>query len=177
MAELIGNASVRVMAWAERILSLNHQAEIVSRPIGIRDSVFTGEFYGHRQNPDTLTVEGRGRLAHEPSHVIQQAHLQQLPQRRSANLYSSPTPARLIRSHLDAGAIMPAPDQKPALTTKSPSRVAKGQKGEKLATKISTEKRPESTPHIDIGKVADRVYHLMRHNLVLERERATRIGG
>ena len=46
-----------------------------------------------------------------------------------------------------------------------------------LAAKDSGEKGAVSSSRIDVVKIADKVYRLMRSDLILERERTTKMGG
>ena len=138
---------------------INHgyQAEEVSRQPSARAFAFKGQAVGPHQNLDTATTDGLGLPPHEITYVTEQTQLQRLPQRRLANRDSSPAPAALMRTRSAEETILPAPAEN--------------------TPPGSTEKRPELPPRRNVGEVADRVYHLMQHDLILERERATKLGG
>lgn len=154
-----------------------YQADEVSRRLGARAFTFKGQVFGSRQNLDTATTEGLGLLAHELTHVIQQTKPQRLPQYKLASRDPSPVPAALTRTHSCAGIVLPAPAENTPLTTNPEEREVKAQASEQLAAESLAEKRSESASRINVGGVADRVYRLMQHDLILERERATKLGG
>lgn len=151
-----------------------YQAGVVSRRLGARAFTIKGQDSGHRQNLDTATTQGLGLLAHELTHVTQQTQPQRLPQ--VANRGYSPVPAALTRTPSDAGMVLPAPAEDTPLTTR-PARRAPARASELPGAQGSARKRSESASGIDVEKVADRVYQLMQHDLNLERERATKLGG
>jgi hypothetical protein len=178
MEESIGNASMRTMAWAEHtILFLNPLAEKVSHRPGMQAFTFKDDVSDPHQNLNAPTTEGLGRLPNELPHVTRQTHIQQLPHCRLANRDPDSMSAAFTKSRPGNRTILPAPARNTNLTTRLQGRKTEDQASDKVATKISPGKRSESTPYIDVGEVADRVYHLMRHDLILERERTTRLGG
>ena len=126
-----------------------------------------------RQNMDAATTKGLGLLAPDLAHLVQQTQ----PQSRFANRDSSPVRAALTRTHSDAAMILPAPAENTPLTLDLQRGEVKGKASEQLAAEGSVEKRSKSPPRIDAGEVADRVHRLMRYDLVLEKERATKLGG
>lgn len=152
-----------------------YQAGVVSRRLGARAFTLKGQDFGHRQNLDTATTEGLGLLAHELTHVTQQTQPQRLPQ--VANRGYSPVPAALTRTPSDAGMVLPAPAEDTPLTTSPVRRKAPARASKPLGAEGSAGKRSEPASGIDVEKLADRVYRLMQHDLNLERERATKLGG
>ena len=178
MEESIGNAGTRAIAWAERTVRfLSPLAEKASRRLGTRTFSFKYEVSSPHQNLNTPTTEEPGQLAHELPYFTRQTHIQQLPYRRSANRDPGSKSVAFTESHTINRTILPAPAQNTNLTTELQDIKSQNRTSKKVVTKVLPEKRSESTPCIDVGEVADRVYHLMRHDLVLERERSTRLGG
>lgn len=49
--------------------------------------------------------------------------------------------------------------------------------GEKVVQKTAADDEPDGQPPVNIEEMADMVYRLMQRDLILERERSTRIGG
>jgi len=48
---------------------------------------------------------------------------------------------------------------------------------EQMVQRVLSSDKPQSQPHVDLEEIADKVYRLMQHDLILERERATKVGG
>ena len=48
---------------------------------------------------------------------------------------------------------------------------------EQLIQSETSDNEPRSQPQVNLEEVADKVYRLMQHDLILERERATKVGG
>jgi hypothetical protein len=72
--------------------------------------------------------------------------------------------------------VLVASPQSSALATNPPPREAQAQANERLIRE-GLGKKSKSPPKINCEEVADKVYRLMQCDLVLERERATRLGG
>ena len=158
MPEHIGIAGTRAMAWVRRVmLPFRTQTR-------------------QREGMEKFT-ERVSRLSHRITHANQQAQSRRLPQHQVANQDSSPAPAALPRKYADAMMLLPAPAQNTQLTTHTQRREAQAHASEQVAVRGLAEKRYESAPRIDVGEVADRIYRLMQHDLTLERERATKLGG
>lgn len=83
----------------------------------------------------------------------------------------------LTRAHSHAGMVLPAPAKNKTLTKNQGGKEERAKASEQLAAKALAEKRPESIPRINAGEIADRVYRLMQHDLILERQRTTKLGG
>ena len=82
----------------------------------------------------------------------------------------------LARAHSRTGTVLPAPAKNKTLTKDKERKEERAKASEQLVQKASTEKGPESIPSINTGEIADRVYRLMQRDLILERERATKLG-
>lgn len=169
MPEHIGNAGISAVAWVGRILrSLTVQAKR-----GEELGKFTERRHflsDPRQNLDAANTEGQGLLAHELNHVIQQTQ-----PRRLLNLDPSPAPVALTRTHPDAGMVLPAPAENTHPTTRIQREVVQANaKVQRSAAEGLAEKSSESTPRGNVGEIADKVYRLMQHDLILERERASK---
>ena len=163
-----------------------HQAEEASRKLGARAFTFRGHIFGPRQTLATSTREGQGLLAHELTHVIQQTQPHRLPQGRletdeaftlpTANHATSSVKAAPPGSHTDTEMVLLAPQKSPAPTTSPQQREAQAQANEQLVAN-SLNNKTKSSPQINLEEVANKVYRLIQHDLVLERERATKLGG
>lgn len=154
-----------------------YQAEKISRRLGARALTFKGQFSGNRLNLDSATTKGLGLLDNQPVRAVQQAQSQKLPQRQLANRDFNLAPAALTRTHSDVGMVLPAPAENTPLIPDLQRRETQHRASEQPGVEGPAEKRTESTPRIDAGEVADRVYRLMQHDLRLEKERATKFGG
>ena len=133
-----------------------YQTEEVSRRLGARAFSFKGRAFNPPQNLDTVTAE-------------------ELPQ--TANRGSRPASAVLTRTHSDAGMVLPAPAENTPLTVNTRRREGQDQPSVQVSAGGLTETGLESIPDIDVGEVANRVYRLMQHELTLDRERITKLGG
>jgi hypothetical protein len=91
-------------------------------------------------------------------------------QRRFASQYPKPVPAIETRTNSASDIILPAP----AVTMPLAARPRRGRNevraSETTTAESSAEERPGSGPQIDAGEIADRVYRLMRHDLILGKE-------
>ena len=154
-----------------------YRAGEASRRLSARAFTFRGHVFGSRQNLDGSTREGLGLLAHELTHAIQQIHSYRLPQGETANQDTNLALASPPGSNYGAGMVLLAPAKGAALTTNSQQREAQAQANEQLVTEGLADNKPKSTPQINPEEVASKVYRLMQYDLVLERERATRLGG
>jgi len=152
------------------------QAEEASRKLDARAFTFKGHIFGPHQNLDNQTPEGLALLAHELTHVIQQTQPHQLPQGRAANREDGPLSATL-GGHSDVEMVLLAPPKSPPLTSNPQQGEAQAQASEKLMEEALTDNKTKSPPQINPEEVADKVYRFMQYDLVLERERATKLGG
>jgi hypothetical protein len=81
----------------------------------------------------------------------------------------------LARAHSHAGSVLLAPARNKTLTKKQKKREMHTKASEQLPANALVE-NPESIPQLNTAEIADRVYHLMQHDLIIERERTTRLG-
>lgn len=146
-----------------------YQAEEAARQLGARAFTYKGQVFGPDRELDTSTREGMGLMAHELTHVVQQTQPQ------------GPPPGQMV--HQESGPGTDTPDYLnnnmvlQTSTGERPSASTQAAAGGEVITESSGSNRHQSSREIDRDKVADKVYRLMRRDLILERERATRIGG
>ncbi len=152
------------------------KAEEASRRLSARAFTLRGHVFAPHQNVDSSTTEGLGLLAHELTHAIQQTQPHQLPQGETASQDAGQMPIAPSRSHSDIGMVLLAPAKSSPLTVNPQQREAQAQANEQLVAE-GLGNKTESTPQINHKEVANKVYRLMQYDLVLERERATRLGG
>jgi hypothetical protein len=172
--EHIGNTGISAVAWAGRIMrSLNVQTKR-----GEELGKFTERRHflsDTRQNLDAANTEGQELLAHELNHIIQQTQPRWLPQRRLPNLDLSPAPVALTGIHPGAGMILPAPAENTHPIDHARGGVVQAKaEVQRSAAEGSTEKGSKSPTRRNVGEIADRVYRLMQHDLILERERVAK---
>jgi hypothetical protein len=84
--------------------------------------------------------------------------------------------ASLARAHSQAGLVLPAPAEDNTLAEKPKEKERRAENSGPWLAKASAEESPESIPRIDTREIADRVYRLMQHDLIVERDRTTRLG-
>ncbi len=151
------------------------EAEDASCQLASRAFTLGRHIFGPRQNLDDSTREGLGLLAHELTHVIQQTRPNKLPQRQTVHRGNdlSPAIATPPASHSNAEKVLLAPARSSPETSASPRREAQAKASEQLAIK-SPGDQTKSPSQINREEVANKVYRLMRYDLVLERERASR---
>jgi len=157
----------------EACIHRGYQAEEASRQLGARAFTFKGHIFASHQNLDTSTREGLGLLAHELTHVIQQTQPPRLPQHQIAD--SSSVPAA-PRAHSDIEMVLLASAESSLVTTNPQLGEGQAQVNEQLVAQALADSSSKSL-EIDTEAVADKVYRLMQYDLVLERERATKLGG
>jgi len=149
------------------------EVEEVSRLLGARAFTFRGQVFGSHQNLDASTKEGLGLLAHELTHVIQQSQPHQLLQGQTADRDTSAASAAPLEGHPEM-VLLALHQSSP--TTNPQQREAQAQTNEQLV-KEGLDNKPKSPSQINPEEVANKVYRLMQYDLLLERERATRLGG
>jgi hypothetical protein len=125
------------------------EEEGLQRPLAAQALSFKGQTLGPYQNMDIETNVGLESLL----------------------------PSALTTTFSDGGTTMPTTDKITALSiniqrSKEPAKVS-----ESALTQVSTQKSPESRPLKNVEAIADKVYRLMQRDLILERERASRLGG
>ena len=85
-------------------------------------------------------------------------------------------PEALLKSRPGTEMVLLASADNVPLTTSQQSREAQAKTNKQLATEALTGNAPKSPAKLDPEVIADRVYRLMQHDLILERERVTRLG-
>ena len=106
-----------------------------------------------------------------------QMHPQQLPHSRLVNRDSGGATASLKSAHSYAGTVLPAPAQNGTLNKNQEGRKERAKANVPLIEKEFALKKTESISRINTREIADRVYRLMQHDLILEKDRVTRLGG
>ena len=159
----------------EACIHRGYQAEEASRQLGARAFTFKGHVFASHQNLDTSTREGMGLLAHELTHVIQQTQPHRLPQRQLADRESGSVLAA-SRGHPDVEMVLLAPAKSSSVNINPQLGEGQAQVNEQLVAQ-ALEGSNSKSPKIDTEAVANKVYCLMQYDLVLERERATELGG
>ena len=109
--------------------------------------------------------------------VVPQTQPRGLSKRRVANRNLSPAPATISRAYSDIPMVLPAPADNISLPANIPRREIQARNRVLLAAQDSGKNGDESYPRINLAKIADKVYRLMRSDLILERERTTKMGG
>lgn len=146
-----------------------YQAEETARQLGARAFTYKGHVFGPDRDLDTSTREGIGLMAHELTHAVQQTQPQ------------STSPGQTVQREGRSLTVTPEYTNNSMVLQKSSGNrpvagIQASARGEGV-TESPVENRNQSSCDIDPEKVADRVYNLMKRDLILERERATRIGG
>jgi hypothetical protein len=149
----------------------SHQAGEVARRLGGEAFTIEGQIFGDVESLNTLTPEGMGLMAHELTHVVQQT--QPIPAAEGGQMASqqaatygtsgsqelhSPQFAGQPRSF---GPSVGEPMEAEALGSEEAVRQA-----------AEGEEQPnQALQELDVEKLADRVYRLMRSELGMDRER------
>ncbi len=85
--------------------------------------------------------------------------------------------ATLPGGHSDVEMVLLASPKSSPLTTNPQLREAQAQANEQLVVEGLADNTAKSPHQINPEEVANKVYRLMQYELVLERDRATKIGG
>lgn len=153
-----------------------YQAEEASRLMHARAFTSGGHIFGPHQNLDTSTRGGLGLLAHELTHVIQQTQPPRVPQYQTVKRESGLPSMVQNKGYSDTEMVLLASSQSSSITASRQQEEASAQANEHLFAQDSGNKA-KSPATINAVAVADKVYHLMQHDLILERERTTKLGG
>ena len=146
-----------------------YQAEEAARQLGARAFTYKGQVFGPDRELDTSTREGMGLMAHELTHVVQQTQPQGSSE--SETVHREGRPETAAPEYPDNNVVLQASrGERPSASTQAAA-------GGEVVTESSGNNRHQSSREIDRDKVADKVYRLMKRDLALEKERATRIGG
>ena len=155
-----------------------HKVEEVSHSLDARAFAFGNDIFMPRKSQEASTIEEQGLLAHELTHAIQQAHPQKLAQVNHEPKGVSPLPTETSpaqsASRSQPEMVLLATQGTTAGGNHQQSEV-QAQTNEQLATESFD--NTTQTHRIDTKDVADKVYRLIQNDLLLERERAIRIGG
>ena len=148
----------------------SQQAGEVARRLGAEAFAIGSRIFADRGKLNPETVEGLGLLAHELTHVVQQTQPQPLAPRAPAGesiprqkggQQASGERAQFARYLPPSSS--PVEQQMEAEAQASEQAVLAAQRGGKTAE--------TAAPETDVDELADMVYRLMRHDLILERER------
>jgi hypothetical protein len=152
----------------------SHQAGEVARRLGGEAFTIGGQVFGDTESLNTLTPEGTGLMAHELTHFIQQT--QPAPVADSA-----PTASQQAVTH--GAGVSPQP-QGAQFAGHTPSGGRSGEEpmeAEALASEAAARQAAEGAEQperalqeVDVEKLADRVYQLMRQELRADRDRSVR---
>jgi hypothetical protein len=148
--------------------------EEVSSHLNARAFTFGEHIYAPQRNINSTTAEGWGLLAHELTHVVQQTRPQELSQDGLIN--NIPNPGRGTKPDTNSKSQMAFLAPTAQKTTNPSLGEEQAQANEQLATQVYFGNGSRSPPEISYVTVADKVYRMMQHDLLLERERATKVG-
>ena len=170
MQQYIG--STGVMAWVKRITSPGHN---IQKARELKSYTDKESVSGSPEN--MVRSEGPGLPAHELTHVRRQTRPQNTSQVQIVNRKDEPESARSVSPGY--GAVNPSTVAVQSLPVPASGRENRIQASsdEQVTERPSSDSEAEEQPQVDVRKVADKVYRLMQRDLVLENERATRIGG
>ena len=161
----------RVSQWVRRITLPNLKVRGVEGPrdlpggIDLPGGRSESLDVNFRQSPNSSTSEGRGLLTDQLPHVSRQRGHQIRAQDNPVEITDGQ--GYLSADHSGGGTV------RRVVVEDESSNIY----GESATSENSAEDATESSREIGPEKVADRVYHLMQHDLILERERVTRFGG
>jgi|GEM_PF-2965741 len=152
----------------------SHQAGEVARRLGGEAFTIGGQVFGDTESLNTLTPKGTGLMAHELTHFIQQTQpapvadsappASQRPVTHGAAVSQQPQGAQFAGRTPSAGRSAEEPMEAEALASEAAARQA-----------AEGADQPEQAPQeVDVEKLADRVYRLMRQELRAHRERSVR---
>ena len=171
MQEYIGGTGVQ--NWVERIISPGYHIQKVRE---LRSFTDKGRISGFRPDNVTGTSEGPGLSAPELTHPNRQSRLPQVSQVQTVNRKVEPEPVSTVPPEPDRKYMTLSVPSVPMPANTQESRVQTAA-DEQETERASTGNDTEAQPQVDVKKVAEKVYRLMQRDLILENERATRIGG
>ena len=172
MQKYIGGTGVK--AWVERIVSAGRHVRKTGESKGF---TVKGNISGSRPGINTGGSEGPGLPAHEISHVNEQTRPPQVSQVQMVNRKVEPESARSVPSDTDADrSLITSVHSLPVPEGRQESKIQTSS-NEQVTGRASPDSRADTQPEVDLKEVADKVYRLMQHDLIVERERATKIGG
>ena len=147
------------------------QAGEVARRLGGEAFTLGGHVFGDAGSLNTLTPEGTGLMAHELTHFIQQTQpapvadsapaASQRPVTHGAGVSQQPQGVQFAGHTSSAGGSAGEPMEAEALASEATARQA-------------AEQPEQALQEVDVEKLADRVYRLMRQELRADRDRNVR---
>ena len=147
----------------------SRQAERMARYLGAEAFTIGNKIYGSKQSLDPLTPAGKGLVAHELTHVIQQTQPLPLSER------SQSKPGHVISGETGKGKTSRFAGYTPpsADTTGKPVE-AEAQAVERTIRRSAELKNrgAQKSKEIDSEMLAGKVYRLMKKDLMLQKEQA-----
>jgi hypothetical protein len=146
----------------------SHQAGEVARRLGGEAFTIGGQVFGDTGSLDTLTPEGTGLMAHELTHFIQQTQPTPVADR-------APTASQRVVTHGAGVSQQPQGAQFAGRSAEEPME-AEALASEAAAQQAAegAEQPEQALQEVDVEKLADRVYQLMRQELRADRDRSVR---
>ena len=153
----------------------SQQAGELARRLGGEAFTIEGHVFGDPDRLRTFTPEGRGLVAHELTHVVQQT--QPPPAPRASR--TQPQHAPLMEAGVSQAVQAPQFARRGASaspSTGAPAEAEAQANEERMrqAAEAAEERSQES--EVDAEELAERVYRLMRQELSLDRERNIQVG-
>lgn len=164
----------KVTTWLENVISPGYKVKRITDAKGLTDNKHVS---GTRQDLYTTKDEGPGRLANELTRVIKQNRPSQISGVQELNRKDEPVSNRLVSSYSSTEMTYLAPVKNSPVPASKRENEVQAEVNEQLIQRASSDVRPRSQHRVNIQVVADKVYRLMQRDLILERERATKVGG
>lgn len=153
-----------------RLHDSEQAGEIASR-LGAEAFTVEGHIFADPARLQALTPEGQGLMAHELTHVLQQT--QPPPAPRSAGggrrIEARPQGASPRAAHVPQFATQSAAASP---SVGAPAEAEARANEERVRSAAEAAEAQERGQEVDVEEVADRVYRLMRRDLMLDRERS-----
>jgi hypothetical protein len=167
----IGN---KVTTWLENVISPGYKVKGTVNMKGLTDNKHVS---GTRQKLDSIK-DGRPALpVNEMTHIIRQNRPSQISGAQVLNLKDGPELTRRVSSYSSTEMAYLTPVKDSSVPTSQQESEVQAEVNKRLIQKASSDDKPQSQPKVNIQVVADKIYRLMQHDLILERERATKVGG
>ena len=126
--------------------------------------------------PQHIGNAGKKAMAWAEHFIVPQTWAHQMLQGEVTNRDNTQVSADPAGEQPESGMLLLASAENTLLTTSQQPGEAQAQTSKRLVSETVTGDESIPVPKINPEAVADRVYRLMRHDLILERERATRLG-
>jgi hypothetical protein len=154
----------------------SRQASEMARKLGAEAFTMGSHIFASDEKLNTLTLQGMGLLAHELTHVVQQTHPRSLEHGKIRTAEVAPGADSLSIKQESTMLQFAAPSYarlSPGISRMEDEAQANEQAmREVLESGGEMENPNQEMPQINAEDIADRVYHLMRQDLILEGERA-----